>query len=71
MKDLDLYGWIAYIIVLVGGINWGLFGLFNVNIVSAIFGNMLGRLIFIVVGAAAGYLCYLIYQDKMKKSSAA
>ncbi|EKD70920.1 MAG: hypothetical protein ACD_46C00328G0004 [uncultured bacterium] len=68
MKELTLYGWVALIIVLVGGINWGLVGLFNMNIVSAIFGDMLGRLLFIVVGVAAGYLCYLIYLDKFKKS---
>lgn len=68
MKDLNLYGFIALIVVIIGGINWGLFGLFNVNLISAIFGNTLGRLIFIIVGAAAGYLCYLIYLDKTKKA---
>ncbi|TAK73820.1 MAG: DUF378 domain-containing protein [Gammaproteobacteria bacterium] len=68
MKDLNLYGWIALIIVIIGGINWGLLGLFNVNIISAILGIMLGRLIFIIVGVAAGYLCYLLYLEKMKKT---
>lgn len=68
MKELNLYGWIAFILVLVGGINWGLVGLFNLNIISGIFGaGLIGRLIYIVVGAGAGYLCYLIYLDKMKK----
>lgn len=69
MKDLDLYTWIALILVIVGGINWGLVGLFNVNLVSAILGDLLGRLIFIIVGAGAGYLCYLIYKMKFKKSA--
>jgi uncharacterized membrane protein YuzA (DUF378 family) len=67
MKDLDLYGWIALSLVIVGGINWGLFGLFNFNLVSAIFGDLLGRLIFIAVGVGAGYLGYLIYLLKFKK----
>lgn len=67
MKDLTLYGWIALVIVIIGGINWGLVGLFNVNIVTSILGNMLGRLVFIIVGVAAGYLCYLIYLEKSKK----
>ena len=67
MKDLDLYSWIALTLVIIGGINWGLEGLFNVNLVSAIFGDLLGRLIFIIVGAGAGYLCYLIYLLKFKK----
>lgn len=64
MKDLNLYGWIALIIVLVGGINLGLMGLLNTDIIMSIFGALLGRLIFIVVGVAAGYLCYLIYLEK-------
>lgn len=68
MKDMDLYAWIALIILIVGGINWGLEGLFNFNLISSILGNMLGRLIFIVVGVAAGYMCYLIYLLKFKKS---
>lgn len=66
MKDLSMYGWVALILVLIGGINWGLMGLFGFDLVSSIFGMMLGRLIFIVVGVAAGYLGYLIYKDKMK-----
>lgn len=67
MRELNLYGWIALILVLVGGINWGLVGLFNVNIISGILGELLGRLIFIIVGVAAGYLCYLLYMERMKK----
>ena len=69
MKELNIYGWTALVLVLIGGINWGLVGLFNFNIISVIFGaGLLGRLIFIIVGASAIYLCYLIYQDKMKKT---
>jgi len=67
MKELNLYGFIALIIVLVGGICWGLAGLFDIFIITKIFGNLLGRLIYIIVGVAAGYLCYLIYLEKAKK----
>lgn len=68
MKDFNLYGWIALVLLVVGGINWGLVGLFNVNVISGIFGYMIGRLIYIIVGVAAGYFCYLIYLDKAKKA---
>jgi uncharacterized protein len=67
MKEFNLYGWIAFILVLVGGINWGIYGIFGGDLVTGIFGNLLGRLIFIIVGAAAGYMCYLVYLDKFKK----
>ena len=64
---LDTYSWIALILVIIGGINWLLVGLVDLNIVTAILGVMLGRVIFIIVGAAALYLCYLIYLEKSKK----
>ena len=68
MKDLDLYGYISLIIVLIGGINWGLVGLINLNIITAIFGfGLFSRLLFIIVGIAAGYLCYLLYIEKQPK----
>lgn len=68
MRDFNLYEWIAYGAVLVGGICWGLAGLFNVYILTAMLGNLLGRLVYIGVGVAAGYLCYQIYLDKFKKA---
>lgn len=64
---LDTFSLIALILVLIGGINWGLVGLFEVNIVTAILGLMLGRIIFIVVGVAALYLCYVLYTERAKK----
>lgn len=66
MRELNIYGWVALILVLVGGINWGLVGLFNVNLVTGIFGDMLGRLVFVLVGVSAGYLTFLLYKNKMK-----
>jgi uncharacterized membrane protein YuzA (DUF378 family) len=59
--------WICFILVVIGGINWGLIGLFNFNLVGAIFGFIpfIARLIYILVGVAAGYLIYLaVKQNK-------
>ncbi|AAM30546.1 DUF378 domain-containing protein [Methanosarcina mazei] len=51
---------IALILVIVGGLNWGLVGLLNFNLVSAIFGegSALSRIIYILVGLAALYTIY-------------
>lgn len=45
----------AYVLVLIGALNWGLVGLFGFNLVSAIFGEMtlLSRIIYTLVGASA------------------
>lgn len=67
LREMDLYTQIAFILVLVGGICWGLAGLFNVYLVTGIFGNLIGRIIYIIVGIGAGWLCYKIYLEKMKK----
>ena len=54
MKTLDA---IAAILVIVGGLNWGLVGIFSVDLVKAIFGDMtvLARIVYILVGLAALY----------------
>jgi uncharacterized membrane protein YuzA (DUF378 family) len=49
MKGLDI---ITLILVIIGAINWGLIGLFDWNLVAAIFGGVpiLLKIIYILVG---------------------
>lgn len=46
---------IVLTLVIIGGINWGLVGLFEYNLVDAIFGglNWFTRLVYILVGVSA------------------
>ena len=54
MKVISL---IAMILVLIGGLNWGLVGLFDLNLVSALFGTtFLANLVYILVGVSALWL---------------
>jgi len=48
---------VAVVLVVIGGLNWGLVGLFNFDLVQAILGAVpiLARLVYIVVGVAALY----------------
>lgn len=57
MNALD---WIAMALLIIGGINWGLVGLFNFNLVAAIFGEMstLSRIVYTLVGLSALYSIY-------------
>ena len=52
MKIIDT---IALILVIIGAINWGLIGLFDFNLVSALFGDMttITRIIYSLVGISA------------------
>ncbi|HSW90162.1 MAG TPA: DUF378 domain-containing protein [Patescibacteria group bacterium] len=49
---------VAYFLVLVGALNWGLVGLFNVNLVMMLFGSMptIERAIYVLVGVSAVYV---------------
>ena len=48
---------VAWALILIGALNWGLVGIFNFDLVAAIFGDMsaVARIIYILVGAAAVY----------------
>jgi uncharacterized membrane protein YuzA (DUF378 family) len=52
MKAIDV---IAAILLIIGGLNWGLVGIFDWNLVSAIFGagSVIARIIYILVGLSA------------------
>jgi len=49
---------VAFLLLVVGGLNWGLVGLFKFNLVTAILGGMpaLEMLVYVLVGASALYL---------------
>jgi len=48
----------ALILVIIGGLNWGLVGLLDFDLVSAIFGVMsvISRIVYVLVGLSAAYL---------------
>ena len=50
-------GWVALLLLIVGGLNWCLVGALNFDVVATIFGKMTtpSRVIYIVVGLAAIY----------------
>lgn len=52
MKTVDV---IAAVLVIIGGLNWGLVGLFDFDLVSSLFGvhSILSRLVYGLVGLSA------------------
>ena len=53
--SIPYLGLIAYILVIFGALNWGMVGVFGVDLVARLFGNnTLGaRIIYILIGVAA------------------
>jgi uncharacterized membrane protein YuzA (DUF378 family) len=54
MRSLNI---ITLILLIVGGLNWGLVGALDFDLVAAIFGDMspLARIVYVLVGVAAVY----------------
>lgn len=52
MKTLNI---LTLVLVIVGGLNWGLVGLLGFDLVAAIFGagSVLARLVYVLVGVSA------------------
>ncbi len=68
MRILDK---IALALVVIGGINWGLIGIFRFDLVAWIFGGqaaILSRIIYTLVGIAALWCITLIFRDTDKVS---
>jgi len=59
-KEMSTLGWIAFVLVIVGALNWLLVGLFNWNLVQAIFGGIpiIEDIIYVLVGIGALYLIF-------------
>ena len=55
--EKNALGWISLILIVVGGLNWGLVGFFKFDLVAAIFGEMsiVARVVYGLVGIAAIY----------------
>lgn len=50
MKGLHI---VSFILLVVGGLNWGLVGLADYDVVTALLGDAVAQVVFVLVGLAA------------------
>lgn len=57
---------LCLVLVIVGGLNWGLVGFLNFDLVAALFGDMsfLSKLVYDLVGLSAVYLLLSLFGKK-------
>ena len=57
MKGLDVC---VAVLLVIGGLNWGLVGFFGFDLVATIFGGMsiFSRIVYCIVGICAGYQAF-------------
>ncbi len=61
MGKLNVVDWIALVLVIVGGLNWALVGIFKFDLVAGIFGDLsiVSRIVYILVGVGAVYMAII------------
>lgn len=64
---MNILGKVAYVLAIIGAINWGLVGFFNWNLVDALFGgtvaldsSIVSRIIYAVVGLSGIALLFFL-----------
>ena len=62
MKQLTALDWIDFVLVIVGGLNWGLFAWFNMDLVATLLGTIpyAATAVYSLVALSALYLIYYL-----------
>lgn len=70
---MNIMDYIAWVLIIIGGLNWGLVGAFKYNLVDGIFGvdSVLSRIVYIVVGLAAVYAAVVLVMRLGKNKTTA
>lgn len=58
----NVIDWIALILLIIGGLNWGLIGL-GVGDIVALLGSTIAMIVYILVGISALYTIYYLFKE--------
>ncbi|MBN3037373.1 MAG: DUF378 domain-containing protein [Candidatus Diapherotrites archaeon] len=60
--EKNIVDMVALVLVIIGGLNWGLVGLINLDLVETLLGSILvlAQIVYILVGLAAVYMIYYV-----------
>ena len=65
MQKMSTVGWVAFVLVVIGGLNWGLVGVAGFNLVDTIFGagSTLSAIVYDLVGLSSIYLIFMAFSS--------
>lgn len=68
---MNILKYTAYVLVIIGAINWGLVGLFGFDLIAAIFGDMtlVSRILYTVVGLSGIVTALTMHQCETPERS--
>ncbi len=60
-KNMNFIDWTALFLLIIGGLNWGLVGLANYDLVASLFGSFttVSRIIYTAIGLSGAYATFL------------
>lgn len=60
--EMNALDWIAFVLTVIGAVNWGLVGIGGWNLVDMILGTIpiLAKIVYILVGLSGLYMIYFI-----------
>ena len=63
--ERNAFGWITIVLVIIGALNWGLVGAFDVNLVDMIFGSIswLATTVYILVGLSGLWELIMLFRQ--------
>lgn len=65
---MKIIGVIAFLLVVIGGLNWGLVGLFNLDVIATIFGgasSAISRIIYVLIGLSALWVLFTMFPKQV------
>jgi uncharacterized membrane protein YuzA (DUF378 family) len=62
--SLSVFDWVALVVLIIGGLNWGLVGIAGFDIIASLFGvhTPITRIFYIFVGIVALYAIRLVWR---------
>lgn len=73
-KELNIMDTLSLILIVIGALNWGLVGIFQFDLVAAIFGGMSGvvsRIIYTLVGLAGLWGITMLFRKRNRAAFSA
>jgi uncharacterized protein len=61
--------WVTWILVVIGALNWGLFGLFQLDLVNLVLGSvpLLAKIVYVLVGLSGLWMVVSKFFKRHKK----
>ena len=66
---MKIVNWVTLILLVIGGLNWGLVGILGIDVIMTVFGaGIISQIIYVLVGLSAIYVAVMAAMGKQSPS---